>query len=614
MANWRREVLLAVAIAARCLAQISAGCTPSPELDRFYREQVRNARQGTENAFRKLADDPNLPWTHWALMEIYGSQTFHDPAKLAAATLEFSRLCPDDLDAFNRIDLIDNPDIVRDLATRFRSALERRNTSDVADYYPRLWAAESRAAGPGQADTVRRITADLARIVRLNAESYKAQLDAYKRLGDTAMAEAMQEKLAETPSRLNVYQTVSEWMNSHSPPSPNAPPEARTRWEEEELAASASWVRDWPDEPYAWGRRFSIVARRPKTTAEEIERLGDRVVEVARAHPSPWSQSPEFLAVAQEWSKRGIRLADCTTLAAEAVESFCACPTSRMTCTAMRQRGGTALPPPSRPYSARTRSKPIPPSSAETTPKRKTSFSQMKSWIDRHPTDNPRPFSTYSLAQARLADAQGHTMDALAFYQRAIQAGNLDADVMSRVRTLWDRQGGGTEALEAWLLRTPDAAASSSWTAPATDWLTTDKTLEALHAEDLAGRMWSVSDLQGKTTFINVWATWCGPCVDELPYVEKLFALLRGRKDIQLVSLNIDDDPATAAAFLQQGSFTFPTIPAKKLVHSLLQEVSIPRNWIADPTAHIRAENIGFDPRAVNWPHDMLEKLMRPLR
>jgi len=68
MADWRGAVLLAATVAAPCLAQIGAGCTPSPELDRFYREQVRNVRQGAENALRKLADDPgNLFLNRWYL-------------------------------------------------------------------------------------------------------------------------------------------------------------------------------------------------------------------------------------------------------------------------------------------------------------------------------------------------------------------------------------------------------------------------------------------------------------------------------------------------------------------------------------------------------------------
>ncbi len=522
---------------------------------------------------------------------------------------------PDDLSAYGRIDLIENIDTLRDLAARLRSAIEHRNTSGVPDYYPRLWAAESRVAGPDQSDAVwRRVAADLPRLIRLNPESYKAQLDAYKRLGDTANAAAMQKKLAEAPPRLNVHQTVSAWVRSHTYPGPNAAPEARVRWEDEELAASAGWVRDWPDEPYAWSFHFSIVARQKKTTAEEIERLGDRVIEIARAHPSPWSQSPEILGVAREWSKRGIRLADCTSLAADAVEIILSVPKrqNELYGNDLTQRNliSTTISGLFRAFEVE----------ADSARKRKDYSKtqdvivQMREWIDRHPTDNPLPFSTYSLAQARLADDQGRAMDALAFYQRAIQAGNLDPDVINRVRSLWERQGGGTEALEAWLVRTPDPAASSSWNAPATEWVATDKSLEALHAEDLAGRLWTAIDLRGKTSFINVWATWCGPCVDELPNVQKLFALLKDkdRKDIQLVSLNIDDDPATAAKFLHERNFTFPAIPAKELVHALLPQVSVPRNWIVDPTAHVRVESIGFDFRMVNWPHDMLEKLMQP--
>lgn len=58
------------------------------------------------------------------------------------------------------------------------------------------------------------------------------------------------------------------------------------------------------------------------------------------------------------------------------------------------------------------------------------------------------------------------------------------------------------------------------------------------------GRKIKLSDLQGKIIFVDIWATWCGPCIAELPYLEKLKEKYKDNKDLVFVSLSIDDNRA----------------------------------------------------------------------
>ena len=71
------------------------------------------------------------------------------------------------------------------------------------------------------------------------------------------------------------------------------------------------------------------------------------------------------------------------------------------------------------------------------------------------------------------------------------------------------------------------------------------KTTKAGHAsvdfnyENYEGGMTSLSDLKGKVLYIDVWATWCGPCIKEFPFLKKLIEDYKD-KDIEFVSISID--------------------------------------------------------------------------
>ena len=61
-------------------------------------------------------------------------------------------------------------------------------------------------------------------------------------------------------------------------------------------------------------------------------------------------------------------------------------------------------------------------------------------------------------------------------------------------------------------------------------------------ALDLAGKTVRLGDLKGKVIYVDLWATWCGPCLVEMPYYEKLKEKYSGNSNIAFVSLSIDDN------------------------------------------------------------------------
>jgi cytochrome c biogenesis protein CcmG, thiol:disulfide interchange protein DsbE len=96
-----------------------------------------------------------------------------------------------------------------------------------------------------------------------------------------------------------------------------------------------------------------------------------------------------------------------------------------------------------------------------------------------------------------------------------------------------------------WLTRKP-AANSGRRTSP-----------PALELTTIDGARWTLAALRGKVVLIDFWATWCGPCRDEIP---KLVELQRSRaaRGLQLLGISMDDDPATVQTFYRELKLNYP--------------------------------------------------------
>ena len=69
------------------------------------------------------------------------------------------------------------------------------------------------------------------------------------------------------------------------------------------------------------------------------------------------------------------------------------------------------------------------------------------------------------------------------------------------------------------------------------------------------GKTYSLKDFRGKTLIIDFWATWCPDCRDEMPQLLDLQKKLKDRKDIVMVGVSFDTDPARLEAWLQLSEF-----------------------------------------------------------
>jgi cytochrome c biogenesis protein CcmG, thiol:disulfide interchange protein DsbE len=108
-----------------------------------------------------------------------------------------------------------------------------------------------------------------------------------------------------------------------------------------------------------------------------------------------------------------------------------------------------------------------------------------------------------------------------------------------------------------------------------------DVAAPAFDTLDIAGRSRRLADYYGDVVIVNVWATWCEPCRDEMPKLDQLY---RDRKDKGLMVFGIsDEDVPTQQKFVQQIPITYPLLTLSGKVPSLYRDIAqYPATFLVD--------------------------------
>ena len=125
---------------------------------------------------------------------------------------------------------------------------------------------------------------------------------------------------------------------------------------------------------------------------------------------------------------------------------------------------------------------------------------------------------------------------------------------------------------------------------------------------DRQGKTWTLSQLKGQVVFINFWATWCPPCLKELPSMQKLYTTLPKESFKMLAILN--KDKMTLADFVtNQKGITIPILDdTKNVVGSKYFLTGLPETFIVDKQGIIREKVIG----SVQWDSpDAVQMIMK---
>ena len=133
--------------------------------------------------------------------------------------------------------------------------------------------------------------------------------------------------------------------------------------------------------------------------------------------------------------------------------------------------------------------------------------------------------------------------------------------------------------------------------------------------KDLSGNVLDVKDLKGKTIFLNLWATWCGPCRMEMPSIQNLYNQVDKEK-IMFIMLSIDrqSDIEKIRSYIKDKEFTFTVYKTASLLPNQLQVGMIPSTFVVDSTGRIVASEKGAANYYTPEFKAFLEKLIQPTK
>ena len=131
----------------------------------------------------------------------------------------------------------------------------------------------------------------------------------------------------------------------------------------------------------------------------------------------------------------------------------------------------------------------------------------------------------------------------------------------------------------------------------------------ALSLPDLAGRQHDLADYRGKVVLVNFWASWCAPCLIEMPSMQRLTSTLKERP-FALLAVNVKEAKAKVWRFKKMLKVNFPALLDSDGVATQAWDVQFyPTSFLVDAEGKIRYTAYG----AIEWDSDETRQIIEDL-
>lgn len=130
---------------------------------------------------------------------------------------------------------------------------------------------------------------------------------------------------------------------------------------------------------------------------------------------------------------------------------------------------------------------------------------------------------------------------------------------------------------------------------------------------DLDGQPVSLSDYKGKFVLLNIWATWCQPCVSEMPSMEKLYNKFK-KEDFQILAVSIDTQgKKVVTPFMEFHNLSFKALlDTRGTIQGSYRATGVPESFIIDKNGIIIEKVIGAidwsSPKVIQYLQDQFDK------
>ena len=556
------------------------------------------------------------------LAQIYSSGKFADKEKFADQLTRFWTACPTSQNEEARWMLVKNPELQAKVVAALRPMLATTNDPERLKDYEFLWGLEFRTTPPPKYGELRQqVAADVKRLQSVKNPHPNAAWAGLIVKGEKQSEAAPDVIRVKEDALIAAYPHSDEangivtkrWEKAHPKPTDQKDTAGWKAYNDAKWAMMQQWMQQYPDS-YSPAGYYRLIFAPDDAISDEQQGLAmaEKCVSDGTAFFPPsmrmytyysacsklldrrWAPAKalEYAQQTKEWQDRAAAvyraqddhsesdLKDHEKNEADMGRYF----DSKLLLAAMRAHRPDAI------------------------------TSSMKAAVEAPRASDDKDESGYWLRRARLAAIEGQQQDALGYYQLALRTrpkppsyveGKLQDDLGDEAHALWKERGGSEVAWAAW--STPSTTADAA-KADDARWEKPTKTLPTFQLADLTGKSWSVQSLNGKVVLLNLWATWCGPCNAELPQLQKLYEQTKSRKDLQILTLNIDEDPGLIEPFMKEKGYTFPVVPAYSYVVNLLNGFAIPQNWVLDAKGQWDWTQVGYGSDDT-WVKDMLAKL-----
>jgi thiol-disulfide isomerase/thioredoxin len=561
-------------------------------------------------------NDPFAPLGHAQLGELYEWGKFANREETRKQAIAFYDACPSSLEWRGRALLreVATPEVAARYEPQLRNQLHGETDPSLLPAWNTVWDLEFVMVPAAQQEALRiRLRKEISRLrdqIHSDDSGWLSVLKAgFHMSGDqTAEREVADQIVARYPESDASQRILSErWESDHPQPKEDAPEQAKQEYYRALLARANSELKKRPGDNEAQNDRFDALTMLNGTSTDDIVAAGEAFRSALRVDTGWYSSPPAQVGIAKVYLDRKVRAEEIPTLVAEANEADAErrliIDSDRMPDEVTKNRAMMKV------YQLlRTTDLLVEAATQLHNPEiARAAFDE----LSQQKIDMPFMQTDIWKIKAKWAELNGHKLDALLMYRASLDArlpgfkirGKATDESKDGYNRLWKELGGTDDGRQAWLTAIAGAkvAAEGGWTKALKD-------LPAWELADLNGKIWKLSDLKGKTVLINVWATWCGPCRQEHPYLQALYEKTKDRKDIQILTFDIDDSVGDVAPYMKDNKYTFPVLIARDLIYELMPVPSVPQNWIVDSANKWRWSEEGFGD-GDEWEKGMLEKL-----
>jgi len=127
--------------------------------------------------------------------------------------------------------------------------------------------------------------------------------------------------------------------------------------------------------------------------------------------------------------------------------------------------------------------------------------------------------------------------------------------------------------------------------------------------DDLDGQSHRLGSYRGRVVLLNFWATWCEPCREEMPGIERLRRSLEGRA-FAVLAVNLAEPPSRVRAFLEKMPLGFPVLLDRDAAAARAWQARVlPASFLIGPDGRIRYSHVG----EIDWSQDNARRAVAAL-